>query len=59
MGGDAGTVELAVASVKPGETIVGPNARPLLVLAVVDLSDEPGSEVRALLEVEELPRPGR
>lgn len=61
MGGtaDPPTIELAVPDVQPGETLTLGGGRRVLVLAVVDLSDEPDSQVRALLEVEELPPHGR
>jgi hypothetical protein len=52
MGGDAGSIELAVPDVRPGETLTLGRGRRLLVLAVVPTLDE-DAPVRAILEVEE------
>jgi hypothetical protein len=52
-GGDAGSIELAVPDIHPGETLTLGGGRRLLVLAVVPTLEEDAA-VRAILEVEEL-----
>jgi hypothetical protein len=53
MGGNAGEVELAVPTVKPGEEITTGACRKLLVLDVAPIMDE-ASEFQALLTVKQL-----